>query len=258
MPFVMFLGSTNMFSVQDFSFHLNTTNIGHNVKYYDSIDSTNIEMCKIITDNKSNTIDMIVTDYQTNGRGRLNNRWFSKQFDSITCSILIKDSIDNLELILPLSCGIAIVESIFKTNNIKCELKWPNDILYDNKKIGGILIEKKSNYFIVGLGLNVNQKKMNAEIADKSCSLRQIMNEKISREYLLAEILNILEKLINQPKEIIIKRWQELCSHINKEVYFSYGRNKLNGTFLGLSNKGKARMKIDSKIITFNSGAIQL
>ena len=84
------------------------------------------------------------------------------------------------------------------------------------------------------------------------------MNKKISREYLLAEILNMLEKLINRPKEIIIKRWQELCSHINKEVYFSYGRNKLNGTFLGLSNKGKARMKIDSKIITFNSGAIQL
>lgn len=247
-----------MFSVQDFCSHLTTKKIGHNVKYYDSIDSTNTEMSNMVSRNEINSFNMIITDNQKNGRGRYGNQWISSQFNSITCSIVINNSIENLSTILPLSCGIAIVEGIYKNSNINCELKWPNDIMFNKKKIGGILIEKKSDYFIVGLGLNVNQRTMDDIISKDSCSLRQIINKKINREFLLADILNALEKLITEPVRINIRKWEKLCYHINKNVSFSNGINKLTGVFLGLSDLGYAKMKIDNEIYTFNSGVIEL
>ena len=247
-----------MFSVQDFSLHLSTNEIGHNVKYYDCIGSTNTKMSQIILENKFDSIDMIVTDNQTNGRGRYGNQWLSNRFNSITCSILIKNSIKSLSTTLPLSCGIAIVESIYKNSTIDCRLKWPNDIMFKKKKLGGILIEKKANYFIVGLGLNVNQQKMDDIIAEKSCSLRQIINKKIKREHLLADILNELEKLIEEPINVILKRWQKLCCHLNQPVSFSNGKKKLTGIFLGLTNLGHAKMKIGHEVFKFNSGVIEL
>lgn len=167
---------------------------------------------------------IITTDNQTNGKGRMARVWTSSN-DDLTFSILLKPNIDSsLISHISLVAGAALCRVINKY--IKSEIKWPNDIIVNNKKLAGILVEgvssDKIDAIIVGIGLNVNSVEFPNDLIIKATSLKKESCKQINKDILLNEILkeffDLYNKFINNNKEYL-----DICINNNylkeKEVY---------------------------------------
>ena len=246
-----------MFFTPLFLSNLTTKKIARNIEYFRTLDSTNTEIFDMLKQNQAKSGDAIIADQQTAGRGRRGNNWISNPGESITCSIIIKDEDDSLVKKLPLISGIAIINGIKQLTKLDCNLKWPNDILLDSKKIGGILIEKKDGYFIIGLGLNVNESELDKSI-ENSTSIRIELGRTVQREPLLAFIINHFETLLGNNLSSIINEWESLCLHMDRMVKFHQSNQLMSVTFLGLNENGEANIQTDDGKKTINSGIIEL
>ncbi|MBC8213845.1 MAG: biotin--[acetyl-CoA-carboxylase] ligase [Candidatus Marinimicrobia bacterium] len=253
-----------MFSEHLYYSYLETGILGKNLKYLPKTESTSKIIWDLVSSNNATEGMASITDDQTLGKGRRGNKWFSLPNSSLTFSILLYPnfSIEKLGLI-SLVAGIGCVEGIIKSTEIKTKLKWPNDIIYQNSKLGGVLAEchkiKNKNVVVLGIGINVNEKLNDfpTYLQHSATSLRHISGKKYKREVILAEIINHLEKSINS-ESTIIEKWKSYCSHLNTDVKFHYGNRLLNGRFVDLNKQGHALVKINGDIQTFSTGEIQI
>ena len=225
-----------MFFNQLLQANLKTKDFGRAIEYYPTTLSTNQDAWELISDDCTHGT-IVVTDNQRSGKGRHGNEWFSSPNKSLTFSIIlqIKSLPQNIGLLSILS-SISIVDGIEQLTAIKCGVKWPNDIILNNRKVGGILIETKKNvdnfYIVIGMGINVNENidDMYHDIKETGTSLKIVNNTPIQREQLLASILNILEKRFLSPWENNIKDWEKKCVHFNKNISFKYNKRKNRDT----------------------------
>ena len=136
--------------------NLKTRRIGRKILVYDSTLSTQTIAAEYAK-NKENDGLVIFAEEQTAGRGRAASKWYSSRSDSILCSIVLIANKLNAEL-LSLTCAVAVAEAIAKN----AQIKWPNDIILNGKKVAGILLESKSydthTAYILGIGINCHQK----------------------------------------------------------------------------------------------------
>ncbi len=255
-----------MFFTHLFESNLQTKYIAQEIIYYTSIDSTNDELwslCKKTINGSSKFI--VITDNQKKGRGRRNNQWFSKPGQGITCSLLLESIFSNKEFNLhAILIPLAIIKGIQKFTSISLGLKWPNDIMYNDKKLGGILIEsRKINnkiFLNIGIGLNINElyQDFPDELCNTSISLREIKSHPIQREPLLAFILNELDLMIdNIEVKSIINQWMEYCIHKNKPISFYQNKVVVNGIFKYINEFGQAVINHNNDYITCD-GAINV
>ena len=144
----------------------------------------------------------IVTDYQTEGRGQVGNHWESKEGENLLVSVLIRPQ--GLEVSkqfrLSMIASLSVVETLNSTLSTlnSFAIKWPNDIYYKDKKLGGILIEnqlkgKEVSDCIFGLGLNINQTVFESD-APNPISLKQITGKETNRQAVLEAILTRLNE----------------------------------------------------------------
>ena len=231
--------------------NLNTDFIGRNLEYYSRLASTNDEAWELIAENVPNG-SLIITDNQFKGRGRFGNKWISAPSMGLTFSLILYD-LKNLHK-LPLIIGVSVCEAL-KEFNFKLKLKWPNDIILNDKKIGGILCElKKINNvktIVVGIGMNINEKADDFpdNLRKKAISLSMVSNITYQRERVLAKILNHFEKNLDLLKEKnleLFKKWESFCNHINKEVTFHKNNINVVGRFLKISDKKDVKLSIFS------------
>jgi BirA family biotin operon repressor/biotin-[acetyl-CoA-carboxylase] ligase len=171
----------------------------------DAIDSTNEFLKGISTQQDLENFTVVTAESQTNGKGQMGAVWNSEAGKNLIMSVLVKDYLEDINTIFNLNIAIAMaVIATLKKNTIPdLSIKWPNDILSANKKIGGILIENsiKSDgtiLSVVGLGLNVNQ--TNFEGLPKASSLAVIAGHEFDKEMLLFEIVANIEKNIAESK----------------------------------------------------------
>src|SRR3989338_10621694 len=139
--------------------------MAYKIHYFKSLESTQDKAKEFAKKNLSNAV--IVADVQTKGRGRFKRKWHSAK-GGLWMSILLKPkNTENLQY-LTFIAAIAVVKSIKKIANLKTSIKWPNDVHFNGKKLCGILTEGdfgKENFAVIGIGLNVNQKKFSKEIS---------------------------------------------------------------------------------------------
>ena len=141
---------------------------------------------------------VVYADYQESGKGRRGRTWIGQKDMSLMYSLLLKPDIvsDNLPMIT-LVAALGVCRTIRDMYKIDAEIKWPNDIVYDGKKIAGILTEMEpsggSNYVIVGVGINVFQTEFPEDIRKKATSLAQQSAETYGLEELLYDILHRTE-----------------------------------------------------------------
>tara|TARA_Y100000588_G_scaffold392436_1_gene504377 strand:- start:282 stop:1046 length:765 start_codon:yes stop_codon:yes gene_type:complete len=244
--------------------NLKVKNIAKNIFYYTATNSTSDDLWDLYN-NESLSKTLIITDNQKNGRGRLNNKWFSKPSHSITCSFLLNQIFKSEKLNLhSILIPVVIIKGIKNFLSLELSIKWPNDIMYKNKKLGGILIESKLNnntyIFNIGIGINVNEQLSDFpfDLQSSSISLREIKGSPIQREPLLGYILNELDNYINNKDEdILIHDWMNYCMHINKPIKFKNENHVVNGIFKMINDKGQAVILHDKEYIEYN-GAIRL
>ncbi len=253
-----------MFSEQLYHSHLKTNIFGGKLKYSPKTESTSKIIWEMIHSRKGYEGMISITDHQTSGRGRRGNSWFSLPNLGLTFSILLypKLPIEKLGLI-SLFAGVACAKGIQNTTQIKVQLKWPNDIVFQQSKLGGVLAEnhkiENKNVVVLGIGVNINEELNDfpSYLQHTATSLRNISNNLHKREIILAEIINQLEKLIQADVQIT-NEWKTFCSHLNSNVKFHYGNELLYGRFIDLNEQGHALIKINNKIRTFSSGEIQV
>jgi len=162
--------------------------IGQNVLYYPSVTSTN-DIARQQALLKAPEGTAVIADRQTTGRGRLKREWVSPP-GNIAVTVVLYPARNNLTYLTMLA-ALAVLYSIEKTTGLHCQLKWPNDVLINNKKVCGILLESHVaadfvDYAIIGIGINVNMKLADyPEIASIATSLADEVGEEVSRLTLL-------------------------------------------------------------------------
>lgn len=170
-----------------------------------------------------NAGDVIVTDIQTKGRGRHKRIWFSNK-GGIWLSIVLKPKTNNLQE-LTFIASVAVQRAIKKTYNVETKIKWPNDIIHNNKKLCGILTETifkdRLKKMIVGIGLNVNNK-LPSSLRTKAISLKDILKKDANRKTIINYLLNQFERLYKEYNKEgfkpILEKWKSLCGILDKKV----------------------------------------
>lgn len=198
----------------------------------------------------------IVTDYQSEGRGQVGNVWESERGQNILVSILLHPHIaTSQQFRLAMLTGLAVVEALdkFTMHDARCTIKWPNDIYYKDKKLGGILIENRLEQgqvkdSIIGLGLNINQTTFVSD-APNPISLKQITGKEEDRESVLQAVLerlHALQPLLEDAHE------QELKQRYIARLYRRFGwheyedaTGRFRAEWVGLGKAGEWIVKTE-------------
>lgn len=252
--------SPDILTLEEIEMYLNTKFLGRKIYYYDSIDSTNNKAKKIALEETEGTV--VIAEQQIEGKGRLGRKWISPSGKGIWMSLILKPDVEPYNVGSITLLGAASVYKALENMDIESQIKWPNDILIDGKKISGILTEMNAelnliNYLVMGIGININLDKedLPEELKNKATSIKIGQGQIIDRKKLLANILNEFERLYvsfinegNNSKAIGICR--ENSATIGKEVKIVQGKKEKIGKALDINNKGEL-------VVEFKDGNIQ-
>ena len=210
--------------------------------------------------------DLVWTENQTSGRGQLNKKWISEPFKSLTFSVYKQF---NGLLIKPFKFNavvcLGIIYALKKLNIPGLSIKWPNDILSENKKIGGILIENffsrsKIKASVIGVGLNLNQEKF--EKLPKATSLKIITGKKWSSKIILDALVPLLEKylfMFDFQDSSILDQYQKILWKRNKTILFDMDGKLHKGKLKGVDESGMIILQDQEKMIRkFNNSQISI
>lgn len=251
------------FNIEYFKTLLPETLQSIEIEYFDEIDSTNSYLL-----HRKDFLDriLVIADFQTAGRGRFNRKWYSNPGENLMFSIGLKN-VDLADLPkLSFITSLSVQEAIEETLNLQLKIKWPNDLISDNKKVCGILIETQiqnieKTKVVIGIGINVNQTNFPDEIKDKSTSLKLLLKIEINREILLSKILDLFFKYINiisSDFETIYKRYKSKCTGIRQKVSVLFGNNIYTGILSDINRSGELELLTENSKISFNSGEITI
>lgn len=193
-----------------------------------------------------------VAEKQSEGRGRIDRAWYSPVETNIYMSLLYKFNIADLSTI-SLITGLAVRDAIEKYLGLPgIKVKWPNDILYEEKKLGGILIESKifgkSAYVIAGIGVNVNLIE-SSKISKPWTSLQKITNTIHDRNEVISAMINNLllyyKKFEKEGFSSFIQEWNDYDILLNQVVRITEDSKIFEGTSLGINSEGNLVLKFD-------------
>ncbi|WP_296682794.1 biotin--[acetyl-CoA-carboxylase] ligase [Flavobacterium sp.] len=234
----------------------------------DAIDSTNEFLKGISTQPDLENFTVVTAENQTKGKGQMGAVWNSEVGKNLIMSVLVKDFLKDINEIfnLNIAVSLAVITALKKNNIPDLSIKWPNDILSANKKIGGILIENsiKSDgtiLSIVGLGLNVNQ--TNFEGLPKASSLAVVTGKEFDKEKLLLDIITNLEMNVAESKLNPASLRQQFVDFLyKKDIPMPFANSKdekFMGMIQGISTIGKLQVLLeDDSVAEFDIKEIQM
>lgn len=229
--------------------------IGSQILIFDSVISTNKVAAELAAkDYPDGTV--IISDSQTGGKGRLGRLWLSPPEKNIYMSIILRPMLLPKDAtILTIMSSVACASAIRNLMSIPVSIKWPNDMLVSNKKLGGILTEIKSDmdrihYAVLGIGINVNMdiSEMPDELKPIATSIKNETGEAWLRSQVAVSVLKELDKwydiLSTIGKKPIIDEWLQLSSTIGQRVKITIGDNIFTGIAEGIDEEGMLILKL--------------
>lgn len=220
----------------------------------DSVESTNT-LAKEMAKNGASHGTVVLADRQTAGRGRLGRRFHSPAGMGIYMSVILRYACKPEELMhLTCACSVSICDALTKAAGIRPGIKWINDLVVGQKKLGGILTELvitgRETCAIVGIGLNVCQNPMDfdPEIRAIATSLGQILDQKVAREAVFDAILREIYKMdqtLLTDKAAIMERYRKDCITIGKQISVVRGEEVRHGQALRITDDGALLVRFD-------------
>ena len=238
--------------------NLKTTRIGRKILVYNSTTSTN-DIAGQYANNKDNDGLVIFTEEQTAGRGRTGNKWYSDRSDSIICSILLTTNKLKTEL-LSLTCAVAAAEAIGKPGKNPARIKWPNDIILNDKKVAGILLETKTNnkndVCIIGIGINCHQntESFPPELWSAATSIDIESGLIIDRISLAKRLLSSLDHWLEAAEndyEKVIDQWKSLSIQLGHRLALIFNGRKFTGNCIGID-------PVKGMILQLDTGGVRM
>lgn len=230
---------------------------GFHIHHYKEVSSTNEEALDLIERGISNET-VIIADKQTEGRGRTGKSWVSPE-GNFYASLIINQETDvskltELTFVTALAVGNTLLSFISDSN---VQHKWPNDILIDDKKISGILLEKKSNsnWLIIGIGININH----APLPGTTCISNY--GESVSNIDLLKKLIINFNKLRKQwlfdGFYAIREMWLKKVFKMNEQISVKLADKLYEGIFADIDKSGKLVLQQkDGSLIYFDAGEL--
>jgi BirA family transcriptional regulator, biotin operon repressor / biotin---[acetyl-CoA-carboxylase] ligase len=189
----------------------------------------------------------VVTDLQRAGRGRSGRAWVAPAETALLFSTILRPPLDVFPL-LPLLAALTVAGGIEVATGAAPDLKWPNDILLNGRKLAGILLERPAGADVVlGIGVNVNQSP--AELPEGAASLAAELGHTVEREPLLAAILNDLgnayERADREGVGWIVPGWRSRSSMLGKPIAFDRDDTVVRGIAEDVAEDGALRVRLD-------------
>lgn len=231
------------------------------------IGSTNTECFRLLNTGLAAPF-AVTAEQQTAGKGRRGREWVSPYGQNLYYSLLIglKNGAQQLEG-LSLTVGLAVLKAIKQMGLTQAGLKWPNDVLFDNKKLCGILLEINGDpadicHVVIGIGINVNMPKAIADIDQPWTSLRQELGTIIDRNQLLIELNSSLSYYLKIHLQHGFKalqdEWQQNNLWQNQLVNLLQLNQQITGKMLGVDETGALKLLLANQIQHFNAGEVSL
>jgi BirA family biotin operon repressor/biotin-[acetyl-CoA-carboxylase] ligase len=249
-----------MVSVDRIKESLRTQFIGRKLHAYDTVSSTN-DVARALAFEGAQEGTVIIAETQTRGRGRMDTEWFSPK-GGLWFSVILKPKTKAEEISkITLAVGVAIAKALKRQFNLNAEVKWPNDILANGRKVCGILTESVTygetvKIVVVGVGLNANisPEKFSRSIRDSLTTLKEELKTDVSLEPLLCEIFYHIEReyafFLKGGFARILSEWKALASFIGKEVEVTV----FSGKFRGLAEDVDAEASL---IVRLSDGSVK-
>lgn len=232
---------------------LDTSWLGQNVIHKSSVSSTQILAHQQAQEGAAHGT-VIVADEQTKGRGRLNRSWHSHKGDGIWMSIVLRPTFEPHRSPQITLLAATVLAEVFKRHcGIKPQIKWPNDLLTDGKKLAGILTELQAeqdqiNYIVLGMGINVNHDReiFPEEIQNQATSIKQETSESWDIGPLIQDILQTFEKryeeFIQEGFSKIKLRWEAFGFRLGEKVDIKTQQRSWSARILGIEQDGALKV----------------
>nr|MBI3614413.1 biotin--[acetyl-CoA-carboxylase] ligase [Nitrospirota bacterium] len=220
---------------------LRTKKFGRTLHVLQETTSTNQEAMKLAQQGAPDGT-VLVAETQTAGKGRLGRSWYSPPGENLYCSVILRnrpaDDLAGWLSVLPLLSAVAVARAVQRVNDLKPSLKWPNDILVGDRKLGGLLCESSlsgpsTTFVVVGIGLNVNGSREGfpEDIRDLATSIAAETGRQCDRASLLAAILLELElyseALPTRPPDTFLGEYARLCATLGRRVRVSLSEGQI-------------------------------
>jgi BirA family biotin operon repressor/biotin-[acetyl-CoA-carboxylase] ligase len=241
---------------------LTTTWLGRRIELFDCLPSTNREAVQLaLAEVEHGTV--VAADSQTAGRGRLSRTWFSPPGANLYCSIILRmmrppDRLTEWLSWLPLISALAAAEAIEQVSSTNVSVKWPNDLLISERKVGGILCEsgtgtRSGPFQIIGIGINVNvdPEDWPADLSGSATSIWQERRIVVDRNRLLAQLLLELEQCLDElaihGTDRIALAYYQRCSTIGRTVQATLANGDVVvGLAEGIGQDGSLRVRLQA------------
>jgi BirA family biotin operon repressor/biotin-[acetyl-CoA-carboxylase] ligase len=245
--------------------------LGTDIIYFEELGSTNTYLKELAAGGSIPEGTCVVCENQTKGRGRMGRHWFSPDSKNVSMSLLLRPDIQPyMAPAFSIFAGVCVYEALkgYVDGNIR--IKWPNDILINNKKVCGILTEMSSEqdrteYIVIGMGINVlgSAKTMPPDISSTAVTLESALSNpalKIRRADIIRGILERFEEYYPKNKKGVSKeifdKWKCYSDAIGRKIEYYIDKRAKNGEIVDIDKSGALLVKCDGRIETVNAGMI--
>lgn len=234
---------------------LGENEIGHRMVHYFRTDSTNSVALRLAAEDAPHGT-VVLAEEQTAGRGRFGRSWYSERSSGIYASVILRPPLSpSAAPALTLMAGVAAHRAVSLATGLPVDIRWPNDLLVDGKKVCGILTEMSAELdrlhaVVLGIGINVNHLEMPAELKGIATSLRMETQKFYPRAHILLTLLRELERhyrlLLDEGSPAIVRRWAAESSYAEgKRVRVLSNAGEFLATTAGLEPSGALRVRRD-------------
>jgi BirA family biotin operon repressor/biotin-[acetyl-CoA-carboxylase] ligase len=232
---------------------LRTRFIGRQIHYFQTIAST-MDSAEQWAIKGAAEGTVVIAESQTKGRGRMGRHWHSPKYKGIYLSLVLRPRIlPGATPVLTLLSAVSICEAVKEACGLEAKIKWPNDIILQNRKVGGILTElnaemDSTRFVIIGIGLNVNNDK--GSFVPGATSLSERCKAELNRVQLLQELLRRLEAnyLLFQQNgaPAIIQKWKAHNLTLGRRIKLLFHKEQLEGMAVDIDQDGGLLLRNDA------------
>lgn len=236
---------------------LNDTNTkwaGREAAYFDEVDSTNT-LVRALAEKGAPHGTLVVADRQTGGKGRRGRTWESPGGEGIWMSLMLRPKMNPVNAsMLTLIMALAAEKGIREVTGMECQIKWPNDLVLNKKKICGILTEMSTDqmeiqYVIIGIGINVCQETFPDEIKATATSLYLESGERIARSKIIGATMAAFEEyyeifMETEDMSGLIEQYNQKLVNLNNEVCILAPDGEFRGISTGINRTGGLMVRL--------------
>jgi len=234
------------------------------IEVLDSTESTHDAMREMAL-NGAEDFSFVVAEHQESGRGRAGRAWNNQNRHDLLVSLVVRPSIPVASYpSLTFHLGLALVDALENLCPGKMQLKWPNDILLDGKKVAGLLAESSlptdgnPGFAILSFGLNVNSSvdKMPEELQSQATTMLENIGEPVNRTRLLIRIIEAISRHRTDMESgtVPVETWNAKAAWIGADVKLQQDQETVKGKMLGINSEGALLLHIDGHTKTIRHG----